>query len=262
MVCYWGKKQRKTKSVNYYVRHENNVRRRPEYPEIRHRSIVLKTIENVRSTRTDSRIRHRDVGKTSRATVKSPTVRRTILRGERKSARTACPLRRGFTVFRFRRAAATFYENDCTLGPFARDTHVCSTRLLGRLRSLGAVGHLLRVRAASPASGGSATVTAGREVGTAGAAVRVVSVDVVLVVRHHLVGDGLLVVFAEHLLEDDDQGQDESDLTEQQGLSGDQGEFSEDEREDGHQFEFQQGEQLHHLVLGVLLLCKSQTARR
>jgi len=77
----------------------------------------------------------------------------------------------------------------------------------------------------------------------------------VVVLWDHFVGDGLLVLFAEHLLQDDDQGQDQSDLAEQQSLTGDQGDFTESEWQDGGQFDFQQGQQMHEDVL-ALLLCK------
>lgn len=137
------------------------------------------------------------------------------------------------------------------------DTHVC-THLLRRC--LTAVGHLLGVDATSPSAGGSTTtVSTGRDVGTTGASVRVVSASVhfMVVLWYHFVGDGLLVLFAEQFLEQDDQGQDEGDLAEQQGLSGDQGDFTEDEWQESDHLDFQQHQQLHEHVLALLVLCEN-----
>lgn len=141
------------------------------------------------------------------------------------------------------------------------DTHVRTVCSLGGGRCLGAVSHVLGVDAASPsAAGRSSAVSAGCDVSATGAAVRVVSVHVVVCLWHHLVSDGLLVLLAEHLLEHQDQGQDEGDLSEQQSFSGDQSEFTEDERQHGGQFEFQHHQQLHESL--VLLLCKFKNGSR
>jgi len=143
------------------------------------------------------------------------------------------------------------------------ETHVWRGRLLGCLRCLGTVGHLLGVDAASPsaAAGRTATVSAGRDVGASGTAVRVVSaVHFVVVLWDHLVGDGLLVMFAEHLLEDADQGQHQCDGSQQQGFTGDQGDLTDGERKDGGEFDLQQGQQSQQNVL-ALLLCKKKNKR-
>lgn len=123
---------------------------------------------------------------------------------------------------------------------------------------MSAVRHLLRVDAASPSAGRTTAVTAGRQVGAARATVRVVPVHVVVRLRDHLVRDRLLlVVAAEDLLEHDDQGQDEGDFAEQQGLAGDQGDFTEDERQQSDQFELEHHQQRHQVLLVALLLWKN-----
>lgn len=78
-----------------------------------------------------------------------------------------------------------------------------------------------------------------------------------VVLWDHLVGDGLLVLFAEHLLQDSDQGQDKCDGSKQQGFTGDQGDLTDGERQDGGEFDLQQGQEGQQNVL-ALLLCKKQ----
>lgn len=82
----------------------------------------------------------------------------------------------------------------------------------------------------------------------------------VVVLWDHLVCDGLLVLFAENLLQDDDQGQDQSDLAEQQSLTGDQGNLTDGEWKDGGHFDLEEGQQMQEHVL-ALLLCKNTRKR-
>lgn len=89
-------------------------------------------------------------------------------------------------------------------------------------------------------------------------------VSVVIVVRARVrvvrVGNNLVALFAllvEELLERDDGGQDEGDLSDDQGLEGDQGEGTEGERQQSGGLQLEEEEQREEQLLDLLLLATS-----
>uniref|UniRef100_A0A8D8X834 Uncharacterized protein n=1 Tax=Cacopsylla melanoneura TaxID=428564 RepID=A0A8D8X834_9HEMI len=76
-------------------------------------------------------------------------------------------------------------------------------------------------------------------------------------VRDDLVGDSLLL--GQDFLQGDDEGENQSNLSDQEGFTGNQSDTTKDEGEESGEFHFQQKQNWHH-VLTLLLFLESTTS--